>query len=230
MYMVEIRFDNVTYPWWQQVDVRASVDDVAATVGLAVTRSGTGGRLGVSENTVIQVMVDGMLAATVRPDVIRRRVDAQSHSISIDARSLGRELIDTQYSQTLSGLKLGEIVERLGKTFGVPVVVAADTKPVKDFAMQAESPATALINAARVANLLLYATPDGGIKLAEPDKAAPVAELRYGLNIAGYEVVDEYRLRFSEYLVKGYDHVGNKALRGAVKDDEINYFRPLHII
>lgn len=228
--MVEIRFNGDRYAYWQRVHISASVDDLAASVGLEVTRPGTSQRLGVDANTVIEVLIENNVVATIRPDVIRRHVDANSHGIAIDARSLGRELIDCQYSKILSGLKLGEIVKQLCSTFNVPVKIAAETAVVPDFAMQCESPANALINAARAANLLLYSTPDGGLMLTGPTDAAPVATLIYGDHIESYEVVDEYKLRYSDYLVKGYDYANDKALKGGVKDGGIGFFRPLHIV
>ncbi|MBD9362903.1 phage baseplate assembly protein [Methylomonas fluvii] len=228
--MVEIKFNGKRYAYWQQVSISASVDDLAASVQLGVTRSGTGERLGINENSVVEVLIADTVVATIRPDMVNRHVNANSHSIAIEARSLGRELVDCQYSQTLSGLKLAEIVKRLCSTFNVPVQIDADTTLVPDFALQCESPANALINAARAANLLLYATPDGGLKLTEPTSAAPVATLVYGEQIEQFSVVDEYKLRFSEYLVKGYDYASDKALKGGVKDAGIGYFRPLHIM
>lgn len=228
--MVEIRFNGQRFAYWQHVNIRASVDDLAASVSLAVTRDGTGTRLGIDENTLIEVLIADTVVATIRPDVVDRHVDAQNHSITIEARSLGRELIDCQYSQTLSGLKLDEIVKRICSLFNVPVTVDAETVVVPDFSLQCESPSNALINAARAANLLLYPTPDGGLKLTKPIDAAPVATLVYGDHIESYGVVDEYKLRFSEYFVKGYDYATDKALKGAVKDGGIGYFRPLHIM
>lgn len=228
--MVEIRFNGRRYAYWQNVHIGTSVDDLAASVNLAVTRPGTGQRLGVNANTVIEVLIENTVVSTIRPDVIHRHVDANSHSIAIEARSLGRELVDCQYSKTLSGLKLGEIVKQLCSTFNVPVKIAAETVVVPDFAMQCESPANALINAARAANLLLYPTPDGGLMLTGPTDAAPVATLVYGEHIESYDVVDEYKLRFSDYLVKGYDYVSDQALKGVVKDGGIGFFRPLHIM
>lgn len=228
--MVEIKFNGQRYAYWQNVHISASVDDLAASVGLAVTRPGTGQRLGVDANTVIEVLIENTVVATIRPDSISRHVDANSHSITIEARSLGRELIDCQYSQTLSGLKLDEIVNKLCSTFNVPVKVDAKTTVVPDFSLQCESPANALINAARAANLLLYATPDGGLMLTAPSSAAPVAALHYGEHIESYDVVDEYKLRYSEYLVKGYDYATDKALKGGVKDGGIGFYRPLHIM
>ncbi|MDT4329757.1 hypothetical protein RPD76_07535 [Methylomonas sp. MV1] len=228
--MVEIRFNGQRYAYWQNVHISASVDDLTAATSLAVTRPGTGQRLGVDENTKIEVLIADTVVATIRPDSVERHVDATSHSIAIEARSLGRELVDCQYSQTLSGLKLGEVVKRICSTFNVPIQIDAETAVVPDFALQCESPSNALINAARAANLLLYPTPDGGLKLTKPTDAAPVATLVYGEHIESFSIVDEYKLRFSEYLVKGYDYANDKALKGAVKDAGIGYFRPLHIM
>ncbi|WP_186815404.1 phage baseplate assembly protein [Candidatus Dactylopiibacterium carminicum] len=152
----EIRFNGQRYGHWQKVDVRESVDDLCASVRLAVTRPGVGNSLGVSENTVADVLVGGELVTRVRPDMLNRTVGAEEHAIYIEARSLGRELVDCQYSKTLSGLKLGEIVKRICSTFAVPVKIAVDTAVVPEFSMQCELPANALINAVRAANLLLY--------------------------------------------------------------------------
>lgn len=228
--MAEIRFDGQRYGFWQKVEIRGSVDDLCASARLAITQSGTGDSLGMTANTVAEVLIGGELVTTVRPDVIRRPVDADSHTISLEARSLGRELVDCQYSKTLSGLKLGEIVKRLCSTFKVPVKIETDTAVVPAFSMQCELPANALINAVRSANLLLYSSPDGGLVLTQPTAAAPVASLEYGVHIKRYEVVDEFKLRFSDYVIKGYDYANDTALKGAVKDAGITYFRPMHVV
>jgi prophage tail gpP-like protein len=227
---IELRFDGVRYTGWQRVDIRESVDDLCSQVQLASAGPGIGDELPMTANTVVEVLVEGELATTVRVDMVRRHVGSGSHTISLQGRSLGRELVDCQYSKTMGGLKLGEIVMRLGKTFEVPVKIDAETAVVPDFSMQCEQPANALINAARTANLLIYPTPDGGIVLTAPTSAAPVATVRYGEHIKAYDVVDEYKLRFSDYVVKSFDYASSEALKGAVKDSGISYFRPMHIV
>lgn len=227
---VELRFNNKRYGYWQKLDIRASVDDLCASVRLAITRPGAGDSLGLTANTVADVLIGGTLVTTIRPDEVRRSVDADSHAIYVEARSLGRELVDCQYSKTLSGLKLGEIVKRLCSTFKVPVKIEAETAVVPSFSMQCEIPANALINAVRAANLLLYPLPSGGLVLTKPTDAAPVATLIYGDHFKHYDVIDEYKLRYSDYIVKGYDYASDAALKGAAKDGGISYFRPMHIV
>ncbi len=229
--MVELQFDGYKYRYWQSVSIRDSVDDLCSSVSLMISGSGHGaGVLPVTANTEIAVLADGELVATVRPDNGNRHVGENSHNLKFEARSLGRELVDCQYSMTADGLKLEELVKRICKTFKVPVKVAAKTELVPHFAMQCELPANALINASRASNLLLYSQPDGGLILTEPTNAAPVATLVYGQQIKSYTVVDEYRLRFSEYRVKSFDFEGNRALKGDAKDAGITYFRPMHIV
>lgn len=227
---VELRFDGLRYRHWQRVDIRESVDDLCASVRLDATLPGVGDSLGMTANTVVDVLIDDQLISTVRPDDFRREVTDESHDLSIDARSLGRELVDCQYSKTLSGLKLGEIVKRLCEAFKVPLQIDADTAVVPDFSMQCEVPANALINAVRAANLLLYPRPDGGLILTRPSEALPVSILEYGVNIKRYAVVDEFKLRFSDYTIKGYDYAGDAALKGSAKDAGITYFRPMHVV
>lgn len=231
---VELKFNGERYGFWQRVSVRESVDDLCAQVSLGITlppeEAATVCAQGLTANTVVEVLVDGDLATTVRPGKIRRAVGVSDHTIQIEARSLARELVDCQYSKTLSGLKLSEVVKRICDPFKVPVKIAASTAVVPDFSMQCEVPANALINAARAANLLLYPTPDGGLILTEPDNSAAVATLVYGEHIKHYEIVDDYDLRFSEYVVKSFDYGSGDALKGSVKDDGITFFRPMHIV
>ena len=227
---VEIRFDGKRYGYWQNVSLRESVDDLCAGVQLGITLPGAGEALGLSANTVVEVLADGDMVTTVRPGKIRRAVGPADHTIQIEARSLARELVDCQYSKTLSGLKLAEVVKRICEPFKVPVKIAASTAIVPDFSMQCEVPANALINAARASNLLLYPTPDGGLILTGPTEDAPVATLVYGEHFKQYELVDDYDLRFSEYVVKSFDYAGGSALKGSVKDVGITFFRPMHIV
>lgn len=227
---VELQFDGLRYGFWQRVALRESVDDLCGSVRLGLTRPGTGDALGLTANTVVKVMIGDELVTTVRTDSVRRQVDAGSHTILMEGRSLGRELVDCQYSTTLNGLRLSELVKRICGAFKVPVKIAAETAVVPNFSMQCELPANALINAARAANLLLYPLPDGGLILTEPTSAAPVATLVYGAHIKRYEVVDEYKLRFSDYVVKSFDYAGGQALKGAVRDAGIDFFRPMHIV
>ena len=227
---IQLRYDGQRYGLWQRVDVHMSVDDICASVRLSAAGVKNEYTMPVTANTVIDVLADDQLLTTVRPDILRRSVGVRSNEIHVDARSLGRELVDCQYSKTLSGLRLAEIVKRLCSTFKVPLKIDAKTEIVKNFALQAETPANAIINAVRTGNLLLYPLPDGGLILTEPTSAAPVATIEYGKHIDRYDVVDEYRLRYSDYLIKSYDYHGAGAIHGRSKDDGINFYRPMHII
>lgn len=227
---VELRFDAQRFGYWQSVDIRESVDDLCASVRLGLTQPGNGRPLGLNANTVVDVLIDGELVTTTRVDLLRKPTDAKSSAILLEARSMARELVDCQYSKTLSGLKLGEIVSRLCKVFNVPLTISGDTPIVPEFSMQSEIPANAIINAVRVSNRLLYPMPDGGLFLTGPSEETPVTTLEAGRHFTRYERVDEFRLRYSDYVVKSFDYASDKALQGAVKDDGILFFRPLHIV
>lgn len=231
---VTVRFDGQVFETWHSVDLSESVDDMCAKVRLSVslpgTGGGSGGGLGLTPNTVMTVWAGDELLATVRSDSRSRSVSATSHDIRIEGRSLGRELVDCQYSATYSGLKLGEIAKKLCALFKVPLQVVGETQSVPEFAMQCEQPANALLNAARSANRLLYPTPDGGVVLTAPTSAGAVATLTYGQEIKSYQLVDEDKLRFSEYVVKSFDYSADAPRKGGVKDEGINYFRPMHIV
>lgn len=227
---VELQFDGARYGFWQQVEIRESIDDLCASVRLSLSGDGTGTALPLTANTVVTVWVDGRLAATVRADTYSRRVDDKSHTISFEGRSLSRELVDCQYSKTLKGLELGELVKAVCEPFKVPVKIVGNTAVVPDFSMQCEMPSNALLNAARAANLLLYATPDGGLILTAPDNSAPVATLVYGQHFKSYGVVEDFKQRYSDYVVKSFDYESGDGPTGSVKDDGISYFRPMHIV
>jgi len=228
--VAEIQFNSQRFGRWQTVDVRESVDDLCASVSLVASQPEDGQAEGLDANTVTDILVGGELVTRVRPDLIDRNEDPEDRKLTLQARSLGRELVDCQYSATLNGLKLEEIVKRLCDTFKVPVKVEAETPIVPNFSMQCELPSNALINAVRAANLLLYPLPDGGLVLTEPTDEPAVATLTYGKYIKSYRIIDEHRLRFSDYVVKSFDYGGGKALAGAVKDTGISFFRPMHIV
>lgn len=227
---IELRFDGNRYSLWKNVGIRMTVDDLCASV--AFTSAGIKNDLymPMTANTVIEVLLNDELVTTVRADVLKRSIGKDNHDIQIEGRSLARELVDCQISRTLSGLKLEEIVKRLCSEFKVPVKVDTKTEVVPKFAMQAECPANAIINAARTSNLLLYPQPDGGLILTKPSDAEAVATLEFGEHILNYSIVDEYKLRYSEYYVKAYDYDSDRGIRGRSKDAGITFHRPLHII
>lgn len=228
--IVEVRFNGQRFAYWKNVSIRQSVDDLCASVNLALVSASASKRLNFDANTVAEVFINDVLISTVRADVLRRSISDKSHSISLQARSLGRELVDCQYSITLKGIQLGEIVKRICTLFKVPVNVPKTTAIVPDFSMQSESPANSILNAARASNLLIYATADGGLLMTEPNSTQAVATLVYGENLESYTLSDEYKLRFSEYYVKSFDYDANTSRKGAVVDAGLTYFRPMHII
>lgn len=227
---IELKFDGHRYGLWQNVGIRMSVDDLCASVGLLSAGIKNDLYMPVSANTVIEVLLNDKLVTTIRPDVLKRKMGEDSHDREVEGRSLARELVDCQVSKTLSGLKLEEIIKRLCSMFNVPVKIDAKTEVVPKFAMQAECPANAIINAVRTANLLLYPLPSGGLILTMPSAAEPVATLESGLHFKSYVIIDEFRLRYSEYYVKAYNYDSDRGIRGRSHDRGITFYRPLHII
>lgn len=228
--IVTLKFDGQRFDYWQQVSIRQSVDELVTQVQLSFAKADIGTAFPVTVNTVAEVLLNNVLMSTVRTDSAPRRVTATSHSNQFMGRSLGRELVDTQYSATYKNLTVTEIVKRICTLFKVPLTPFQSTALVPDFSMQAESPANAIVNAARTANLLIYPTPDGGLVMAEPDNSAPVATLEMGKQIIELVINDDYRQRFSEYLVKSFDYGANTARKGTVKDEGLTFFRPMHVI
>lgn len=228
--VVGLKFDGLIFDFWQRIAIRMSVDDLAASVEFSFANSSLGTNFPVNVNTVAEVLLNAVLVATVRPDSAPRRIGPNQRSYSFNGRSLGRELIDTQYSATLKKYTVTEIVKHVCTAFKVPLTPIKNTHLVPDFSMQSESPANAILNAARTANLLIYPTPDGGLMMAEPDNSEPVATLEMGEHIQELAINDDYRLRFSEYLVKSFDYNANTSRRGEVRDNELNFYRPMHVI
>lgn len=228
--VVTLKFNGLQFDDWQTVNIRQSVDELVTQVQLGFARPGTGTPFPIDVNTVAQVLINDYLVSTVRTDSAPRRITENSHSNQFMGRSLGRELVDTQYSATYKNLTVSEIVKRICTLFKVPLTPFQSTALVPDFSMQSESPANAIVNAARTANLLIYPTPDGGLVMAEPDNNPPVATLEMGKQIKEILINDDYRQRFSEYLVKSFDYGANTSRKGTVKDDGLTFFRPMHVI
>ena len=66
---VELRFDGQRYAYWQQVDIRESVDDLCASVHLGYVKPGAGSSLGLTANTVVDVLVGGDVVTKARSDI-----------------------------------------------------------------------------------------------------------------------------------------------------------------
>lgn len=228
--IVTLRFNGLSFDFWQRVNITMSVDALVASVQLSFAKKDIGKNFPVTINTVAEVLINDVLVATVRPDMANRRIGPNQHTNSFNGRSLGRELVDTQYSATLKNQSVTEIVKRVCSVFKVPLIPLQKTAMVPNFSMQSESPANAIINAVRTANILIYPTPDGGLVMAEPDNSPSVATLEMGKQIQYIDVPEEFRLRYSEYLVKTFDYDANTARKGNVVDNEFNFFRPMHII
>lgn len=228
--LVEVKFDGQRFGYWQKVNIRQSVDELCTSLNLSLQQPKNQPMPRFNANTVAEVLINNVLVATVRADALVRHVDDETHTVNLQARSLGRELVDCSYSITLKNIKLEEIVKRICTLFKVPLTVHANTVLVPDFSMQSEQPANAILNAARTGNVLIYPTPEGGLMMTEPTSAAPVATLVYGDTIKSYTINDEFKLRFSEYRVKSFDYGNNKALVGVVVDSAISFFRPMHIV
>ena len=59
--IVEIKFDNQRFGFWQKVSIQQSVDDLCASVNLSLTSQGAGNSLGFTANTVAQVLINDVL-------------------------------------------------------------------------------------------------------------------------------------------------------------------------
>lgn len=238
--MLTVHFDGGVVNHWQSATIKTSVDDLCTGVSLSLSQESPQNAFKAGINSVCKLFDEGQLIATTRMDEIVREVGESSHTINVQARSLAREMVDSQYSKTLRGKKLSQIIGEICADLKVPFTSSAPSDElVPEFSMQCESPSNQVLQLVRAANLFCLPTADGGIHLCPINQDQPVATLIYGRDMKSYTLRDTFRERFSIYQVKGngihdgfafFHDPSHKPANGVVLDNEITYLRPLHVV
>jgi prophage tail gpP-like protein len=152
---------------------------------------------------------------TAPVDEVSDTAEASKRTITVTGRSPARDIIDSAWSGTIGGAAtLEQIATNIGKKFGIAVsefpVGEHNTKQVKTFSWENESPWIKLISEAQNQGFLFTSNEAGGLylwRVAKNRRTEGVASggftLTEGMNIKRVEYSENGAEQFHRYVVRG---------------------------
>lgn len=156
----------------------------------------------------VRVFVDGEPLLHGFVDSINRSISATDHSVSLSGRDRTGEMVDASTivsPGTWTDTPLEAIAAQIAAPFGIPVMtVAATGAPIKKFSVQrGESAFSAIERAAKPKKVLLTTNGIGALVITKPGSLPAGDVLVEGENILSANQTQDYKERFSRYIVYG---------------------------
>lgn len=208
MNKVCLKVDGKVYSGWLEVSVRRSMRAASGGFDLNVTERwpGQSSAWPIKPGALCEVTVCDQPVITGYIDSVNSSYSANSHSISVRGRDKTADLIDCSAdNMTLKNLRLGEIVRRLIKPFGIEFVEEfVSDLLIKHFVVQTgESVFQTIEKGARLAGVLLMSDGRGRLVATRASMAKRVQTvLRSGENILSGSLTDSAQDLYSQITVK----------------------------
>lgn len=234
MYEQSVRVEldgRLNYQNFQRLYVRLSMDEICHYM-----------ELDVAENVAVQIKKHSRLqiyysmagherlVSTIVVDSVSRLLNAESVSYRVTGRSPARDILDSSWSEQLSGMTLYECVKHVAGRFGLDAKYfsangADPSSTLESFEWENESPWQKLVSAAMGQEFLLYSSQVGGIYL---NKVAGRARPE-GFSLVGNKNIEEISVetsgeqQFYEYVLRSeageaqvFDYSVPKNARGRI--------------
>ncbi|EIE7935675.1 phage tail protein [Salmonella enterica] len=245
---VELFISGKIFSGWIGVSVRRSLEHLAGSFSLELMLPGQPVPDGIDPGQPLKLQINGVTVITGYLDTVKHKLTATSNKITITGRDKTGDLVDC--SAVFKGSQwhnrtLEQIAGDLCKPFGIRVIWqvsdATAAKPFVSFTLQlSETVSDALTRAARHRGVLVTSNADGDLVFTQAGNQQ-TDTLELGKNLLDADFTDDWRNRYSEYLVKGHgDGGGHKgdakmaallaAPKGATDDKTITRYRPKVIL
>ncbi|ECG8633961.1 phage tail protein [Salmonella enterica subsp. salamae] len=222
MSRVELFIGGGIFFGWVSVSVRRSLEHLAGSFELELMMPGQSLPDSITPGLPLKLQINGVTVITGYLDTVKHKITATSYKISITGRDKTGDLVDC--SAVFKGSQwhnrtLEQIAGDLCKPFGVRVIWqvsdATAAKPFATFTLQlSETVSDALTRAARHRGVLVTSNADGDLVFTQAGNQQ-TDTLELGKNLLDADFTDDWRNRYSEYLVKG--HGGGGGHRGEAK-------------
>lgn len=248
MASVELRIDNQIFTHWISVSITRGLERLAGDFTLGIMMPGQPLPDSLRAGLPLALSIDGHVVVSGYLDKVTHKMGADSAQVTVQGRDKTGDLVDC--SAVYPGGQwrnrtLQQIAQDLCAPFGVAVRWEVDdpeaAKPFTSFTLElSETVADVLSRAARHRGVLVTSNTAGDLVFTQADKSA-TDTLRLGDNLLSADYTEDWRDRFSQYLIKGHGGGGGKAgdaktnaLRAAPKgesdDAAIHRYRPKVIL
>ncbi|EEC6275533.1 phage tail protein [Salmonella enterica subsp. enterica serovar Braenderup] len=245
---VELFISGKIFSGWAGVSVRRSLEHLAGSFSLELMLPGQPVPDGIDPGQPLKLQINGVTVITGYLDTVKHKLTATSNKITITGRDKTGDLVDC--SAVFKGSQwhnrtLEQIAGDLCKPFGIRVIWqvsdATAAKPFATFTLQlSETVSDALTRAARHRGVLVTSNADGDLVFTQAGNQQ-TDTLELGKNLLDADFTDDWRNRYSEYLVKGHGggggHKGDAKMaallaapKGATDDKTITRYRPKVIL
>lgn len=245
---VTLRTDGNLFTGWTSVSVTRSIESVAGYFELGVNVPPGTDLSGLAPGKKFTLEIDGQIVCTGYIDSRRRQMTADSMKILIAGRDKTADLIDCAAVYRGGQWKsrtLEQIARDLCTPYGITVRWELSDKESSavfpGFTLDhSETVYEALARASRARGVLMTSNAAGELVFSRAASTV-TDELVLGGNLLTLDFEEDYRDRFSEYIVKGYarasgaagDDIDVKSMvsqKGSATDSDVARYRPMIII
>lgn len=245
---VTLRTDGRLFTGWTSVSVTRSIESVAGYFELGVNVPPGTDLSGLAPGKAFTLEIDGQIVCTGYIDSRRRQMTADSMKITVAGRDKTADLIDCAAVYRGGQWKkrtLEQIARDLCAPYGVTVRwELSDKESAASFPSftldHSETVYEALVRASRARGVLMTSNAAGELVFSRAASAV-TDELILGKNLLTVDFDEDFRDRFSEYIVKGYartngadgDDIDAKSIvsrKGTATDSDVTRYRPIIII
>ncbi|EDM3391635.1 phage tail protein [Salmonella enterica subsp. enterica serovar Newport] len=244
---VELFISGKIFSGWIGVSVRRSLEHLAGSFSLELMLPGQPVPDGIDPGQPLKLQINGVTVITGYLDTVKHKLTATSNKITITGRDKTGDLVDCSAvfkGSQWHGRTLEQIARDLCQPFGIAVYWqvsdATAAKPFATFTLQlSETVSDALTRAARHRGVLVTSNADGDLVFTQAGNQQ-TDTLELGKNLLDADFTDDWRNRYSEYLVKGHGGGGHKgdakmaallaAPKGTTDDKTITRYRPKVIL
>lgn len=216
------------YQGWTGLRIVTSLEHAASQFSLEVTERGgpAGGifaALSAGQHCVVSLGTAVVITGWI--DAVTRSVGPDAHSVTLTGRDATADLVDcaaevqTYQDQTILAIAQDQLSHFTGPTgAAMPVSMSAGTDPGATFGKVAVEPGETVFELldrlARARGLLLMPDQSGGLLIGRPGGDAAPAALIEGRNLTGLRGTDDWRDRYSDYIVRDQS-AGSDAWHGS---------------
>ncbi len=245
---VTLRTDGRLFTGWTSVSVTRSIESVAGYFELGVNVPPGTDLSGLAPGKAFTLEIGGQIVCTGYIDSRRRQMTADSMKITVAGRDKTADLIDCAAVYSGGQWKnrtLEQIARDLCAPYGVTVRWELSDKESSavfpGFTLDhSETVYEALVRASRARGVLMTSNAAGELVFSRAASTA-TDELVLGENLLTLDFDEDFRDRFSEYIVKGYarangadgDDIDAESIvsrKGTAADSDVTRYRPMIII